>query len=374
VLWAHAASVGEVEGVAPLVDRWRREHPGGGAVVSSLTATGADAARRRLPGTDVRVLPFDAPWLARDVVRRVAPDLYLFSENEIWPNLLRALARRGCPTVQVSGRMSERAAAALGRFPRFASEVLGCVSLFCVQGEEHRRRLTALGVADDRVVVTGSLKGDGVTVPAPWFVPALREAGRPVFVAGATRDGEEAVLLDASAKPGAGAPLLVLAPRHPARFDEVARLAISCGLRLLRRSGLRANEPVDFAACDVFLLDSLGELAAVYGGGDVAFVGGTLVPVGGHNLLEAARAGLPVLFGPHRDKVRAFSDALLARGAGAEVSDADAIADTLKRLLSGDQARVAGDAARELAERESGGLAATWAAIAALEARGRGGS
>jgi len=368
VLWAHAASVGEVEGLVPLVERWRERHPRGGVVASSLTATGADAARRRLPGVDVRVLPLDVPWLVRSVVRRVAPDLFLFSENEIWPNLLRELARRGCPTVQVSGRMSERASRTLGRFPRFAADLLGCVSLFCVQGEDHRRRLLSLGVREDRVVVTGSLKGDGVAAEPPWFVPTLRDAGRPVFVAGATRPGEESVILDACSSLAPGAPLLVLAPRHPERFDEVARLAAGRGLRVLRRSALREPESFDPAAVDVFLLDSLGELAGVYAAADVAFVGGTLVPVGGHNLLEAARAGVPVVVGPHREKVLAFSDALVAAGAGAVVPDADGLADALRRFLAPGAGRLAGEAARTLAARESGGLEATWRAIESLEA------
>ncbi|MFM8409933.1 MAG: 3-deoxy-D-manno-octulosonic acid transferase [Alphaproteobacteria bacterium] len=369
VAWAHAASVGEVEGLAPLVDRWRAERPGGAVVVSSLTATGADAARRRWPDLAVHVLPLDAPWLVRRVVARVSPDLFLFSENELWPNLLRELARRDCPTVQVSGRMSERGARTLGRFPRFASDVLGCVSLFCVQGEDHRGRLLDLGVDGERVVVTGSRKGDGTRADPPWFAARLRDAARPVFVAGATRTGEEPIVLDALAELGSEAPFLVVAPRHPERFDEVADLAVARGLRVIRRSGLADGAAVDFGSHDVLLLDSLGELAGVYAGADVAFVGGTLVPVGGHNLLEAARAGVPVIVGPHRDKVREFSDALVAAGAGAVVPDARGLAVALRGFLAPGAARTAGEAARELAARQSGGLEATWRAIVDLEAR-----
>lgn len=372
VLWAHAASVGEVEGLAPLVDRWRAEHARGGVVVSSLTATGADAARRRLVGLDVRVLPFDAPWLVRRVVRRVSPDLFLFSENELWPNLLREIARSGCPAVQVSGRMSARGARMLGRFPRFASDVLGCVALFCVQGEDHRRRLIDLGVSGDRVIVTGSLKGDRVAGEPAWFVPQLRAAGRPVFVAGATRAGEEEIVLGALARLGPEAPFLVLAPRHPERFDEVARLASAGGLRVLRRSGLREGAIVEFDSHDLLLLDSLGELAGTYAAADVAFVGGTLVPVGGHSLLEAARAGVPVVVGPHRDNVRAFSDALVSAGAGAVVPDAEGLANALHRFLRAGEGRAAGESARRLAALEAGGVDATWRAISGLPSARRG--
>lgn len=356
----------------PLVQRWRAEHPQGGVVVSALTATGADAARLRLPGVDVRVLPLDAPWLARSVVRRVAPDLFLFTENEIWPNLLRELARHDCPTVQVSGRMSERGARMLGRFPRFASDVLGCVSLFCVQGEDHRGRLLSLGVPESRVVVTGSLKGDRAPAEPAWFVSRLRSGERGTFVAGATRAGEEAMVLDAVAMLAPGAPLLVLAPRHPERFEEVAQLAGRYGLRVVRRSGIREGEAFDASSAEVFLLDSLGELAGAYQAADVAFVGGTLVPVGGHNVLEPARAGVPVLVGPHREKVRAISDALVDAKAGAVVSDAPSLAAALRRFLAPDARSAAREGARSVAERESGGLEATWRAIVSLDAGRRG--
>ena len=369
VLWAHAASVGEVEGIAPLVRRWSAEYPSGGVIVSALSATGCDAARRLLPGAIVRTFPLDAPWLARAVVRRISPDLFLFSENELWPNTLDELARMGCPTVQVSGRMSERSARLLARFPGFAPRVLDCVTRFCVQSDDHRRRLQALGVDDARIVVTGSLKGDRIPAEPAWFVPGLREAGRPVLVAGSTREGEEAAVLDALARLGSDAPFLVLAPRHPERFAQVASLLERSGLRFERRSSLVEGGSSRFAAVDVLLLDSLGELAGCYAGADIAFVGGTLVPVGGHNLLEPARCGVPVLLGPHRDTVRAFADRLVEGHAGAVVEDAEGLAAALRTLLDPAVRARAGASARALALEESGGLEATWRVIADLDGR-----
>ena len=166
-LWAHAASVGEIEGIAPLVERWRNAHPEGSVVVSALTATGCDVARTILPWATVRFFPFDLAGIATRVVRRLRPDLFLFSENEIWPNTLTELAAQGVPTVQVSGRLSESAARTLGRFPELARTVLGAVTRYCVQSQGDRDRLVALGVDAGRVVVTGSLKGDGRLAPSP---------------------------------------------------------------------------------------------------------------------------------------------------------------------------------------------------------------
>jgi 3-deoxy-D-manno-octulosonic-acid transferase len=368
VLWVHAASVGEVEGVAPLVRRWRDAYPGGEVVLSALTATGCDAARRLVPEAHVRAFPLDLPWITRAVVRRVRPRLFLFSENELWPNAIAALARAGVPVVQVSGRLSARAARTLARFPGLAGEILGRVSRFCVQEDEHRERLLALGVAADRVLVTGSLKGaDRVPAVAP-IVPLIARVGRPVVVAGSTHAGEETALLDALARwGGAGRPLLVLAPRHPERFSQVASLLERRGVPYVRRSRLGADREVrSLAESDVLLLDSMGELAGSYSAAAVAFVGGTLVPIGGHNVLEAARAGAPVVVGPHYEHVRATIERLVSAGAAAVAASSAELGAAIDGFLESPTAGAARDAARRIALEETGGLEATWNAIGDL--------
>lgn len=371
VLWAHAASVGEVEGIAPLVRRWRDEHPEGDVVVSALTTTGCAAAQRLLPGSDVRVFPVDFPPIARRVVRSIRPSLFVFSENELWPNVLFALHRARVPIVQVSGRLSAGAAATLGRFPRFALAVLSRVTRFCVQGEEHRQRLIALGVAPDRVVVTGSLKGDARLADVPLFLAALAGLGRPIVVAGSTHPGEEEPVLEAvlALRSRSPRPLWILAPRHPERFGTVASLLVRSGITAARRSDLSddagaARTQVD--ACDVLLLDSLGELAGCYRGAAVAFVGGSLVPVGGHNLLEPARAGAPIVTGPHVETVKALAASLERAGAAVVVQDGRGLAAAIERFLGPSVREPAAAAARAVAARESGSLTSTWASLQAV--------
>jgi len=374
VLWAHAASVGEVEGIAPLVRCWRDAHPAGTVVFSSLTATGCDAARRLLPDAIVRTFPFDFAWIVRAVVRRVRPTLFVFSENEVWPNVISTLSRAGVPIVQVSGRLSERAARLLARIPRLAREVLCRVTRFCVQGHEHRERLVALGVPGDRIVVTGSLKGVDRVAQQAAFVPALAALARPVIVAGSTHPGEESAVVEAaSGVAGARRPFLVIAPRHPERFAQVATLLERRGVAFVRRSTLPGEgSPSALAAAlaphDALLLDTLGELAGCYAAADVAFVGGTLVPVGGHNVLEAARAGAPVIVGPHHANVARVVARLEAEGAAAVARDARDLASALGRFLASDAAAERRAAARAIAAGEAGGLAATWAVLAEVTA------
>jgi 3-deoxy-D-manno-octulosonic-acid transferase len=372
VLWAHAASVGEVEGIAPLVRTWQRAHPTGSVVFSALTATGCAAARRVAPDAYVRTFPFDLPWIVRGVVRRIRPSLFLFSENELWPNALAALADARVPVAQVSGRLSQRGAGRLRQLRKLGREMLARVDLFCVQAAEHRDRLLALGVPADRVVVTGSLKGDRELPPAPPFASALAALGRSVIVAGSTHPGEETALLDArAALAAASSPFLVLAPRHPERFSQVAALLARRGIAAVRRSGLA--EPIDperlalqLRRADVLLLDTLGELAGAYGAADVAFIGGTLLPVGGHNVLEAARAGTPVVVGPHHWNVEGIVSRLVAAGAGAVAAGPSELAPALARFLDPGAAWPTRAAASEVAARESGGLEATWAALSRL--------
>lgn len=373
-LWAHAASVGEIEGIGPLVERWHEEHPGGRVIVSALTTTGCDVARAILPFAEVRAFPFDLPGIVSRVARRLGPDLFLFSENEIWPNLLTTLADMHVPTVQVSGRLSKSAAATLGRVPVLAAGVLGRVTRFCVQGDDDRRRLMDLGVEPARVVVTGSLKGDGRLAPSPCFLDEIGAMKRPLVVAGSTHDGEERIVLSAVGllRGRDVAPFWIIAPRHPERFDEIEALLRHEKIRHVRRTELPegAARVAALEQADVLLLDTIGELAGCFAASTVCFIGGSLVPIGGHNLLEPARCGVPIVVGPHLESVRDLADRLQSVGAARIVHDAEELASAIANRIDAGPDEDASDAARRVAEERAGSLSRTWSCVAeAVERR-----
>lgn len=345
-LWIHAASVGELTAVRPLLAALRERFPGRLAVVTTLTRTGL-ALARTLPEVHLAFLfPFDAPGPVARVLDTLRVEAFLFTETEIWPTTLGALAERRVPALMVSGRISERTLSR-ARFlrPLFAPalETVTC----CMQTPEDAARVVALGADPRRVVVAGSLKFDVASAPPPPGVERLRAllGERPVVVAGSTHEGEETILLDVLQRLSLGHPglVLVLAPRHPERLDGVAAQVTARGLPLVRWSALPASVLPDGAT--VVLLDEMGVLAHAYALGRVAFVGGSLVPVGGHNVLEPARASRPVLVGPHTDNAAETVERLLAAGGGMRAASADGLALSLDHLL-GDPAR-----AREMGRR-----------------------
>lgn len=360
LLWAHGASVGEVEALAPLVRRWQASRPGAPVVVTALTETGVATAQRLLPEARALMAPLDFPLVTGRLVRRVRPSIFLFTENELWPNLLLALRRAGVPSVQVSGRVSANAAGALALFPRFSGAVLGCVSRFLLQSEADRKRLRALGVDSQRLFVTGSLKGSGEAREPPAVLAGL--AQRELLVAGSTHPGEEALLVEAleilhlTDKDL----LLILAPRHPERFDDVAELLTRTGISFLRRSELVGA--VLPKGLRVLLLDTIGELAGCYGMARVAFVGGSLVPVGGHNLLEPARFGVPIVVGPHVESVGLLADRLEAVGGLRRAAHAAELAVEIEHFLDVRDPEAA-TAARAIAGELSRALEDTWRAL-----------
>jgi len=365
-IWIHAASVGEVSALAPVVRALRADLPDHRLVVSTLTSTGRAVARRRIPEADACVLlPLDLGWCVERALARVRPRLVLFSETELWPRFLCALGRRGIPSAMVSGRLSARAFVRYRRWRRLFLPALASVRWFGVQSLESARRLAALGAPRGRLVVTGSLKtagaAEGVTLAG------LGAGDAPVLVAGSTHEGEEEAVLDAWAAIAARVPRarLVLAPRRPERFEQVAALLARRGVAFVRRSALAPEAGERWpAAAPVLLLDGLGELAGLYAGARAAFVGGTLAPVGGHNLLEPALAGTPVVFGPHVENARAAADLLGASGGGFRMATAAELGARLLDLL-GDEgaARRAGDAARAAVLDREGPLAVTLALV-----------
>ncbi len=363
-IWVHAVSVGEVLAARPLVDELRTRYPGFRLFVSTTTVAGQQLARRQLPQADaVFYFPLDFAWVVRRVMDRVKPRLLVLLEGEIWPNVLREGARRGVRTAIVNGRVSARSYPRYRLLAPLMRRVLAGVDAFCMQSDEGARRITRMGADPARVTVTGSLKFDAVHVPAPSAHGRPRErvlrffrlaASRPVVVAGSTMPGEERPVLQAFRRIKAGQPqaLLILAPRHTDRFTEVMHIARGEGFATARRTELAIDaEP----RADVVVLDTIGELPQVYQLATVAFVGGSLVPTGGHNILEPAVYGRPVVFGPSMTNFAEIAEMFLASGAAVQVHSEHELEETLISLMS-DSARRAGigAAARALVDANRG--------------------
>ena len=330
LIWLHAVSVGETRAAAPLVRALQARHPGHAILLTHATPTGR-ATGAELFGNSVlqSYLPYDFPPLVRLFLRRVRPAMGVIMETEIWPNLYAACAQRKIPLFLVNARLSEKSARGYGRFRALAAPALRSLAGIAAQTEGDARRLRELGA--ERVNISGNVKFD-VTPPPDSDERArgLREtfAGRFVFLAASTREGEEALLLDALAGLEIPGLLLVLVPRHPQRFDAVAGLLEQRQLPYVRRSEARplAKE------IRVLLGDSMGELAAYYAAADLAYVGGSLLPLGGQNLIEAAAAGCPALIGPHTWNFAEAAEQAVACGAARRVADVAELARSVAAL------------------------------------------
>lgn len=360
-VWVHAASVGEVRAAAPIIAALLARHGDGRVLLTTLTATGAEEAQRAW-GDRVRhaYLPFDMPGNVRRFLDRSRPRLAMIMETELWPNLYAALAARGIPLLIANARLSPDSMRRYRRVAGLVRAVLGHCTLVAAQSQADAERFRMLGAR--RVEVMGNVKFD-VEVPEAQRREgeALRQrlgATRPVWIAASTRDGEEEMVLEAHRAVLGWQPqaLLILVPRHPQRFAGVARGLARSGLRWLANSELLAGRaPGD---CQVLLGDSMGEMFRYLAAADVAFVGGSLVEVGGHNLLEPAALGLPVLFGPHMFNFFDARRLLLEVGAGREVPTPGALAAEVAALLATPTRRAAmGAAGREAIETNRGAVA-----------------
>ncbi len=363
-VWIHAVSVGEVAVAGILARELPPDLP---LVVTTVTPTGQERARALFASSGSRrlvaYLPFDLGFAVSIFFRRFSPGLLILVEGDYWPLVLEAARRRGIPVAVVNGRVGERSARRLRRFPRLARKLFfDAVACFAVQTAEDRQRLIEAGALAERIRVTGNLKFEAPEPkPAPELEAEIRRlaAGRPILLAGSTMAGEEEAVLDAFADVGAGGrALLVLAPRHPERFDPVARLVADRDLASTRRSRLDAGTAgTGTRAGDVLLLDTLGELAALYRIADVAFIGGTLVATGGHNPLEPACFAVPIVVGPSMENFRQMAETFDRVEAWARVADAAALAELWRAWLD-DPA-----AAREVGRRGAELLAANRGAL-----------
>ena len=365
-IWIHAVSVGETLAVAGLVKRLQQRYPERKIFLSSVTATGREAGEKKLPDVAGRFyLPFDWKFAVRRVLRHIRPSVLMIVETELWPNLLRTVRECGCRTVMVNARVSDRSFPGYRLGRPFMRRVLKDISRICTQTATDADRFRELGAREGCLVVTGNLKFDGRAPEFGKFGAKVKEGlsaenRTPVFVAGSTMRGEEPLVLEAWQRIRERHPqsIMILAPRHPGRFDEVAEVLQSQQLKTIRRTSLPENEDKMrhiLASAEILLLDTIGELAEMVGVADVVFVGGSLVPTGGHNVVEPAFWGKPILFGPHMNNFRDVAALFLGADAAIQVEDADGLASSVLRLLDHpDAARRMGEKAREVVSQQSG--------------------
>lgn len=322
-LWVHAPSVGEILATRPFLRALKETFPAIPLLLSTLTPTAYAAAREQIPEADAIVyFPLDYPFFVERVLRRIQPAAFFFTETEMWPNFLLALARRHIPTVLVSGRFSSRALTRYGFLRPLFRPVFHSLARCCMQTSADASRLIAAGVPEERVLTTGNFKLDGTSEGGVQGLTILREAGlagRPLLIGASTHPGEEEFLLRVVRRLRTTIPhlLLLLAPRHPQRFSAVEQLLKQEGWRYAKRSQpseTRVN------TAEVFLLDTLGELSSCYRAATLTFVGGSLVKgPGGHSVVEPALAQTPVCFGPHTWNFSTIVEQLILAGGGFEV-------------------------------------------------------
>jgi len=370
-IWVHAVSVGEVVASAAVVEALRARFPKHRVVVSTTTATGQKLAAHRFGAENVFYFPLDFGFAIRPYLAVLRPELLVVAETEFWPNFLRLAKGSGARIAVINSRISDRSLPGYRRLRFWLPAVLKNIDLFLAQSDEDRRRLIDIGARIERVSVTGNLKFDVAPPPAPAIVASMREnlhqsGGGPVLVCGSTVEDEEGSLLSAFRNILVDHPkaVMVLAPRHPERFVEVADLVEKLGFRMWRRS-LWSGEPL---AGGVFLVDTIGELAALYSLATVAFVGGSLVPRGGHNILEPALYGAPVLTGNHYENFRDIVNYFRDRNAVRIVGLAE-LPLVFMELIGSQEARAAlGRNALAALESQRGATARTVDALATLMA------
>jgi 3-deoxy-D-manno-octulosonic-acid transferase len=366
-IWVHAVSVGEVLAASRLVNELSACAPQYRVLLSTTTRTGQRLARERTGATHTFYFPLDFPWIMRRYLRVLDPVLLVLVETELWPNLLAACRHAAIPVAVVNGRISDRSLPRYMRLRRLWKGILSGVSIVLAQSQEDVKRLKAIGAPPGRVSFAGNLKFDVRSAePAP-ITTTLREklpTGIRVLVCGSTLEGEEEILLDAFHQLLKTIPdcVMILAPRHPERFGRVVQLMKNRDEPCVRRSNWM-KRPVKIKPGTVILLDSIGELASVYALASVAFVGGSLVPAGGHNPLEPAQFAVPVVMGNHYANFRAIIDTLLQAEA-LKLATTETLVPMLENLLTDDEAANAlGVRALEVFHHESG---ATGRAVTAL--------
>lgn len=374
VIWLHAVSVGEVNLLGVLIERLERRQPGCRCVISTTTETGYDVATRKYSPRTVFFCPLDFTWAVRAASRRVRPDLLVLAEVELWPNLVRAARASGARVAIVNGRLSDHSYRGYSRIAWVVRRLLRRVDLVAAQSEAYAERFRTLGAPSERVVCTGSVKFDGARTDrensATRRLAELAGIARDdvVLLAGSTQAPEEELTLDAYLACRERHPRLrlLLVPRHPERFDEVARLLESRGVPFARRSQLAAARPAATTP-RVLLVDAVGELGAWWGLASIGYVGGSMGPRGGQNMIEPAAYGCAVSFGPRTQNFRDVVQLMLAEDAARVVQDGAELTQFVRECLDDpEQAAELGERARQLVLRQQGAADATVELLSAL--------
>jgi 3-deoxy-D-manno-octulosonic-acid transferase len=360
LIWVHAVSVGETRAAAPLIHALQTKYPGHRILLTHMTPTGSETAEALYGEGVLRCyLPYDYPGAVARFLEHFQPQAGLLMETEIWANLIHGCYQRGIPLYLVNARLSQQSYLRYARFAGLTRASLRELAMVAAQTAEDAQRLTALGAG--KVTVTGNLKFDfdppagQIELGKTWRA-SLYGSGRPVLLAASTRDGEEALLLDELNRAAPATLLTVIVPRHPQRFDAVAAMLESRGIRYQRRSTGGAVAP----DTRVVLGDSMGEMFAYYAACDIAFIGGSLLPFGGQNLIEACAAGKPVLVGPHTYNFSEVAEQAVACGAALRVADAQTLVQEARRLLGAPQTRAGmSEAAVKFASEHRGATART---------------
>ncbi|MBW2006225.1 MAG: 3-deoxy-D-manno-octulosonic acid transferase [Deltaproteobacteria bacterium] len=394
-LWVHALSVGEVLSAIPLLEALKNKYPSREIVLSVKTDTGLDVARKKLKDTVNYLLPMplDFWWSARRMIKNINPIIFILVETDIWPGLISLLKKRGVKTILVNGRLSPQTAKSYRRWRFVIKRVLQMVELFLMQTELDKRRIIKGGLCPDKVKVTGNIKFDRSWIPLnnkerDRWLDLLNLKNMLIWVAGSTHHPEEKIIFNVFSQLRKYFPdlSLIIGPREAHRFDEVYNLAKDCGLKVIRKTQLSVDQtatvsPISQARAlrggppaspeyrrvgrwragnqkyNVFILNTLGELGQVYGLADIAFVGGSLVPKGGHNLLEPAFFGIPVLFGPYTYNFTTMSELMIKYKGGKMVADESELLNVMLELLAKKSKRnEIGKRAKEFVEQNQGAL------------------
>ncbi|HEY2169648.1 MAG TPA: 3-deoxy-D-manno-octulosonic acid transferase [Candidatus Angelobacter sp.] len=367
-IWVHAVSVGEVLAVSQLINDLQRKYPDRQIFISTTTATGQALARQRFGQNRVFFMPLDFGFAVRRYLNALKPQLIVIAETEFWPNLLHLARKRQTSVAIVNARISDRSFPRYKRFKWFFGRVLSEVDLFLTQTTDDAQRLRDIGAPTERVRVSGNLKFDVRPNAQPELITELRSAlgkDSPVIMCGSTAEGEEGPLLAAfkAVQQQFSMAVMVLAPRHPERFEKVAELISAAGFTLQRRTQWQPAQPI---RSGIFLLDSVGELAAIYELADIAFVGGSLVPTGGHNILEPAQYGAAILVGPHTFNFREIVNIFELGGAVKTVTAEALPAQFISLLKHPEERQQMGRLAKELFTKHAGATRRTLDALAPL--------
>ncbi len=356
VIWIHAVSVGEVLSSVPFIREIMRRIPSAEIVLTTVTDTGQKVASERLSDIKIIYMPFDLPFFLRRFIKTVRPSLYISIETEIWPNLFRLLRKAGIPVLIMNGRISDRSFRGYRRIGFFMKRVLNYVNLFCMQEEIYGERIRLLGAVQDKVRVTGNFKFD-IKINE-YNKDWIKHLKRPVIIAGSTHEGEEGLIVDVCERlrKEIGSITLIIAPRHPERFLEVEDILKEKGLRYIKRSDIK-NEDIDESLNDtwIILIDVIGELASLYSVCDVSIIGGSLSKKGGHNPLEPAFWGKPIICGDDMSNFPLIIE-FYERGAAIKTS-ANSLLNDLRDLLQNEEKKhVMGLRAREIFEKRAGAI------------------